>query len=361
MSTSPYRRLLAATIPAISENAVGRTESTSDIPIAWKLDLCSEREIRRLGYDTDLVPELADSFRQFAGEVDGKPGAGRALQFPGPPKPPPGRRRSGSVENGNEAFSVQEAFRGFQQLFLAIFDDLKNRHPACSTLRSRSYYLSHRSQGLDDVQLHLWSPCFPKSEIPVLQWSYEDSQVLDESAPLVEELSRSWTPVSIARGFPSPYRPISKVCHTTLWAREPNLSYFTGNVLDITQGRHPGLFRDELQAHCALPPSRLHTLCDTSHQRRFQQLLRSNSLYHELHLFSLRRGRAHRLLPRPLSPPPSSLNGPKSGGYHIGPIAHVPGHPATFTRCRSFSIARIRRRRSPFAQESLRPCLALTP
>lgn len=202
---------MATTIPAASENAVGRTESTSDIPIAWKLDLCPEKEVRRLGYDTAFVPELADNFRQFVGEVDGKVGAGRALQFPGPPKPPVGRY-SGSVENGIDAFSVQQAFRGFQQLFLAIFDDLKNRHPACGTLRSRSYYLSHRSQGLDDVQLHLWSPSFPKSEIPVLQWSYEDSQVLDESAPLLEELSRSWTPVSISRGLPSPYRAISKVC-----------------------------------------------------------------------------------------------------------------------------------------------------
>lgn len=214
MSTSPYRRLLAKTIPALPENAVARTESTSDIPIAWKLDLCPEREIRRLGYDTGLVPELADSFRQFVGEVDGKVGAGRGLQFPGAPRPSAGNHL-GSVENGSEAFSVQESFRGFQQLFLAIFDDLKNRHPACGTLRSRSYYLSHRSQGLDDVQLHLWSPSVPKSEIPVLQWSYEDSQVLDESAPLVEELSRSWTPVSISRGLPSHYRPISKVCHTT--------------------------------------------------------------------------------------------------------------------------------------------------
>lgn len=214
MSTSPYRRLLTTTISAVPENAVGRTESTSDIPIAWKLDLCPEREVRRLGYDTGFVPELADSFRQFVGEVDGKVGAGRALRFPGLPTPPAGRF-PGSVENGSEVFSVQEAFRGFQQLFLAIFDDLKNRHPACSALRSRSYYLSHRSQGLDDVQLHLWSPSFPKAEIPVLQWSYEDSQVLDESAPLVEELSRSWTPVSISRGLPSPYRPISKVCNTT--------------------------------------------------------------------------------------------------------------------------------------------------
>jgi hypothetical protein len=213
MTISPYRRLLATTIQAVSENTVGRTESTSDVPIAWKLDLCPEREVRRLGYDTGFVPELADSFRQFVGEVDGKVGAGRALRFPGPPQPPAGRC-PGSVESGSEAFSVQQAFRGFQQLFLAIFDDLKNRHPACGTLRSRSYYLSHRSQGLDDVQLHLWSPSFPKSEIPVLQWSYEDSQVLDESAPLVEELSRSWTPVSISRGLPSPYRAISKVCHT---------------------------------------------------------------------------------------------------------------------------------------------------
>ena len=214
MSASPYRRLLTTTIPAVPENAVGRTDSTSDIPIAWKLDLCPEREVRRLGYDAGIVPQLADSFRQFAGEVDGKDGVGRALQFPGPPKPPTGHC-PGSAGNGSEVFSVQEAFRGFQQLFLAIFDDLKNRHPACGTLRSRSYYLSHRSQGLDDVQLHLWSPSFPQSEIPVLQWSYEDSQVLDDSAPLVEELSRSWTPVSISRGLPSPYRPISKVRNKT--------------------------------------------------------------------------------------------------------------------------------------------------
>jgi hypothetical protein len=87
-------------------------------------------------------------------------------------------------------------------------------------LRSRSYHLSYRSQGLDDVQLHLWSPCFPKSEIPVLQWSYEDSQLLDESAPLVEELSRSSTPVSISRGLPSLYRPISKVRIRPLSARQ---------------------------------------------------------------------------------------------------------------------------------------------
>lgn len=214
MSTSPYRRLLATTIPAVSENAVGRTESTSDIPIAWKLDLCPEREVRRLGFDTSFVSELADGFRQFVGVVDGEVGAGQALRFPGPPITPAGRC-SGSADNGIDAFSVQEAFRGFQQLFLAIFDDLKIRHPACGTLRSHSYHLSYRSQGLDDVQLHLWSPSFPKSEIPVLQWSYEDSQVLDESAPLVEEMSRSWAPVSISRGLPSPYRPISKVCRTT--------------------------------------------------------------------------------------------------------------------------------------------------
>ena len=215
MSTSPYRRLLAEIVPPVPENAVGRTKSTSDIPIAWKLDLCPEREVRRLGYDTDLTPELADSFRQFVGEVDRGVGGGRTLRFPGPPGPPAGRR-SDSVEDGSPMFSVQEAFRGFQLLFLAIFDDLKNRHPACNTLQSRSYHLSHRSQGLDDVQLHLWSPSFPKAEIPVLQWSYEDSQVLDEAAPLVEELSRSWTSVSISRGLPSPYRPISKVRRTTL-------------------------------------------------------------------------------------------------------------------------------------------------
>ena len=215
MSTSPYRRLLAEIVPPVPENAVGRTKSTSDIPIAWKLDLCPEREVRRLGYDTDLMPELADSFRQFVGEVDREVGGGRMLRFPGTPGPPAGRR-SDSVEDGSPMFSVQEAFRGFQLLFLAIFDDLKNRHPACNTLRSRSYHLSHRSQGLDDVQLHLWSPSFPKAEIPVLQWSYEDSQVLDEAAPLVEELSRSWTSVSISRGLPSPYRPISKVRRTTL-------------------------------------------------------------------------------------------------------------------------------------------------
>ena len=215
MSASPYRRLLSETIPALPENVVGRTESTSDIPIAWQLDLCPEGEIQRLGYDSDLVPELADSFNKFVGEVDRVVGVGRGPQFPGPPKPP-ASRRPGSVENGSTMYSVQEAFRGFQLLFLTIFDDLKSRHPACSTLRNRSYYLSHRSQGLDDVQLHLWSPSFPKAEIPVLQWSYEDSEVLDESAPLVEELSRSWTPVSISRGLTSPYRPISKVSHATV-------------------------------------------------------------------------------------------------------------------------------------------------
>lgn len=210
MPTTSYRRLLAETIPAVPGNAIGRTESTSDIPIAWKLDLCPEVEIRRLGYDTGLVPQLADSFQHFVSEVDGEVEAGWALQFPGGPKSPLGRR-PGSVEDGSALFSVSEAFRGFQRLFLAIFDDLKNRHPACSTLRNRSYHLSQRSHGLDDVQLHLWSPSFPKSEIPVLQWSYEDTQVLEESAPLVEELSRSWAPVSISRGLPSPYRPISKV------------------------------------------------------------------------------------------------------------------------------------------------------
>lgn len=215
MSTSPYRSLLAHTILPVPENAVGRTESSSDIPIAWRLDLCPDREVRRLGYDTELVPELADGFRQFVGEVDSlEVGVGRALQFPGPPKPPAGRRPD-SVENGIPKFSVQEAFRGFQLLFLAIFDDLKNRHPACGALRGRSYHLSHRSKGLDDVQLHLWSPSFPKAEIPVLQWSYEDSQVLDDSAPLVEELSRSWASVSISRGLPSPYRPISKALYWT--------------------------------------------------------------------------------------------------------------------------------------------------
>jgi hypothetical protein len=214
MSTSPYRRLLSETIPVLPESIVGRTESTSDIPIAWKLDLCPEREVRRLGYDTELVSELADSFSKFVGEVDKEVGVGRVLRFPGPPKPPAGRR-SDSVENGNNMYSVQEAFRGFQLLFLAIFDDLKNRHPACGALRGRSYHLSHRSQGLDDVQLHLWSPAFPKAEIPVLQWSYEDSQVLGESAPLVEELSRSRASVSISRGLPSHYRPISKVRHKT--------------------------------------------------------------------------------------------------------------------------------------------------
>lgn len=213
MSTTPYRRLLAEIIPAAADNAVGRPESTSDIPIAWKLDLCPEREIRRLGYDIGLVPQLADGFRQFANEVDGEVEAGPALQFPGQPEPPL-NRRTGSVENGTAAFSVQEAFRGFLRLFLAIFDDLKNRHPACGALRSRSYYLSQRSQGLDDVQLHLWSPSFPKAEIPVLQWSYEDTQVLGESLSLVEEMSRLWQPISISRGLPTPYRPLSKVCPT---------------------------------------------------------------------------------------------------------------------------------------------------
>jgi len=213
MPTS-YRRLLAETIPAAPGNAVGRTESTSDIPIAWKLDLCPEREVRRLGYDTGLVSQLSESFRQFVSEMDGGVEAGWALQFPGEPKCPPGRR-SGSVEDGSAVFSVEGAFRGYQRLFLAIFDDLKNRHPACGTLRSRSYYLSQRSEGLDDVQLHLWSPSFPKAEIPMIQWSYEDTQVLDESAPLVEELSRSCNPISISRGLPSPYRPISKVRHIT--------------------------------------------------------------------------------------------------------------------------------------------------
>lgn len=212
-STTPYRRLLAEVVPAVPGNVVGRVESTSDIPIAWKLDLCPEREVRRLGYDTALVPQLAESFRQFAGEVDREVEVGWGLQFPRGPKLLPGRLQ-GSVEDGSAVFSVQETFRGFQRLFLAIFDDLKNRHPACSVLKGRSYHLSQRSQGLDDVQLHLWSPSFPKSEIPVLQWSYEDTQVLEESAPLVEELSRSWNPVSISRGLPSPYRPISKVCRT---------------------------------------------------------------------------------------------------------------------------------------------------
>lgn len=214
MPTTSYRGLLAKSIPAVPANAVGRVDSTSDIPIAWQLDLCPEREIRRLGYDAGLVPQLAESFRQFVDEVDGEVEANWALQFPGEPKSPPGRR-PGSVEDGRAVFSVPEAFRGFQRLFLAIFDDLKNRHPACSALKRRSYYLSQRSQGIDDVQLHLWSPSFPKAEIPVLQWSYEDTQVLDESAPLVEELSRSCNPISISRGLPSPYRPISKVCHTT--------------------------------------------------------------------------------------------------------------------------------------------------
>lgn len=213
MSTTSYRRLLAKSIPAVADSTVGRTESTSDIPIAWKLDLCPEREIRRLGYDIGLVPQLAESFRQFASEVDGEVEAGPVLQFPGEPKPPLNRRPA-SVENGTAAFSVQEAFRGFLRLFLAIFDDLKNRHPACSALRSRSYYLSQRSQGLDDVQLHLWSPSFPKAEIPVLQWSYEDTQVLGESLQLVEEMSRLWHPISISRGLPTPYRPLSKVCPT---------------------------------------------------------------------------------------------------------------------------------------------------
>ena len=209
-STTSYRRLLAELVPAVPGKAVGRAESSSDIPIAWKLDLCPEREVRRLGYDTALVPQLAESFRQFVGGVDGGVEMGWGLQFPGGPKLLPGRL-PGSVEDGSAVFSVQETFRGFQRLFLAIFDDLKNRHPACSALKGRSYHLSQRSQGLDDVQLHLWSPAFPKAEIPVLQWSYEDTQVLDESAPLLEELSRSWNPVSISRGFPSPYRPISKV------------------------------------------------------------------------------------------------------------------------------------------------------
>jgi len=213
-STTSYRKLLAELVPAVPGNAVGRAESTSDIPIAWKLDLCPEREVRRLGYDTGLVPQLAESFRQFVGEVDGEVGMGWGLQFPGGPKLLTGRR-PGSVDDGSAMFSVQETFRGFQRLFLAIFDDLKNRHPACGALKGRSYHLSQRSQGLDDVQLHLWSPAFPKVEIPVLQWSYEDTEVLDESAPLVEELSRSWNPVSISRGFPSPYRPISKVCRVT--------------------------------------------------------------------------------------------------------------------------------------------------
>ena len=213
-SNTPYRRLLAEVVPAVPGSAAGRAESTSDIPIAWKLDLCPEREIRRLGYDTALVPQLAESFRQFVGEVDREVEVGWGLQFPGGPRLLPGRLQ-GSVEDGSAVYSVQETFRGFQRLFLAIFDDLKNRHPACSVLKGRSYHLSQRSQGLDDVQLHLWSPSFPKAEIPVLQWSYEDTQVLEESAPLVEELSRSWNPVSISRGFPSLYRPISKVCRTT--------------------------------------------------------------------------------------------------------------------------------------------------
>ena len=214
MPTTSYRSLLSEHIPAVPGSAVGRSESTSDIPIAWKLDLCPEREVRRLGYDAGLVPQLAENFRQFVGEVDRETEVGWALQFPGEPKLLPGRRPD-SVENGSAVFSVQEAFRGFQRLFLAIFDDLKNRHPACNVLKRRSYYLSHRSQGLDDVQLHLWSPSFPKAEILVLQWSYEDTGVLDESAPLVEELSRSWNPISISRGLPSPYRPVSKVRRTT--------------------------------------------------------------------------------------------------------------------------------------------------
>lgn len=213
-TTTTYKRLLSELVPAVPGNAVGRVESTSDIPIAWKLDLCPEREVRRLGYDAISVPQLAESFRQFVGEVDGEVEVGWALRFPGEPKLLPGRL-PGSAEDGNAVFSVQEAFRGFQRLFLAIFDDLKNRHPACSVLKGRSYHLSQRSQGLDDVQFHLWSPSFPKVEIPVLQWSYEDTQVLDESIPLVEELSRSWNPVSISRGLPSAYRPISKVCRTT--------------------------------------------------------------------------------------------------------------------------------------------------
>lgn len=213
MPTTFYRRLLAESIPAVPGNAVGRAESTSDIPIAWKLDLCPEQEVRRLGYDTGLVPQLAESFRQFVDGVDGEMEENWALQFPGEPKSPPGRRPD-SVEDGSAVFSVQDAFRGFQRLFLAIFDDLKNRHPACGALKKRSYHLSQRSQGIDDVQIHLWSPSFPKEEIPVLQWSYEDTQVLDESAPLVEELSRSWNSISISRGLPTPYRPISKVCRT---------------------------------------------------------------------------------------------------------------------------------------------------
>ena len=214
MPSTSYRRLLAEPIPAVLGNAIGRAESTSDIPIAWKLDLCPELEVQRLGYDASLVPQLAESFRLFVDEVDGEVKGNPALQFPCEPKSLPGRR-SGSVEDGNPFFSVQDAFRGFQRLFLAIFDDLKNRHPACGALKRRSYYLSQRSQGIDDVQLHLWSPSHPKAEIPVLQWSYEDTQVLDESAPLVEELSRSWNPISISRGLPSPYRPISKVRRTT--------------------------------------------------------------------------------------------------------------------------------------------------
>lgn len=264
MPANSYRSLLESTIPAVVDNAVGRTESTSDIPIAWKLDLCPEREIRRLGFDTGLVSQLAESFQQFVGEGDGEVGAGWAPRFPGPPKPAAGRRPD-SVENGSPMFSVHEAFRGFQLLFLSIFDDLKNRHPACGTLRSRSYYLSHRSQGLDDVQLHLWSPSFPKAEIPVLQWSYEDSQVLEESAPLVEELSRSCTPVSISRGLPSPYRPISKVRHIVHANPKCPLDS-TGNVLDVTQGPCSSLFRDELQAHSAISPSRFHPLCHTRRQ-----------------------------------------------------------------------------------------------
>ena len=266
MSTTSYRRLLAKTIPAVPGNAVGRTESTSDIPIAWKLDLCPEREIRRLGYDTGLIPQLADSFQQFASEVDGEAEVGLALQFPGEPKPP-FNRRPGSVEDGSAVFSVQEAFRGFQRLFLAIFDDLKNRHPACSVLRSRSYHLSQRSQGLDDVQLHLWSPSFPKAEIPVLQWSYEDTQVLGESLPLVEEMSRSWNSVSISRGLPSPYRPLSKVCHTAP-INSQNPSTFIGTVLDVSQERHSGVFCNELQTHLAISPSRVYPLCRSCRWRR---------------------------------------------------------------------------------------------
>ena len=353
MSTSPYRRLLTETIPAVPENAIGRTESTSDIPIAWKLDLSSEREIRRLGYDTDLVPELAEGFRQFVGKVDGEVGPGRAPRFPGPPKPPAGCR-SHSVDNGSAVYSVQEAFRGFQLLFLAIFDDLKNRHPACGALRNRSYYLSHRSQGLDDVQLYLWSPSFPKAEIPVLQWSYEDSQVLDESAPLVEQLSRSWTPVSISRGLPSPYRPISKVGHVTL-VNSLDPSNFIGDVLDVAQGRHSGLLRHKLQAYSVISPSWFHALRHTHHKRGLYNLVWSRPLYDGPHLFSLCRGRPFRLLPHSFFPSHPSFSCPKSGVYRVSPILHVPGCFATPMRSGAFSIPRIRRRGSPFAQESIRP------